>query len=154
MKSPRIIAYLALLSLLSAMPSYSEEAEKGWIYAPTEKIGARLEDWIEYYGSDYSIANLENFKNRHTGDPMVALWATDGSTTAKFLINLVTNEHFLTDVESVSEKFLTELGIDEVPLDEQGNADLSDHWDAGANRLRVNRESTGHFGAVWTYYWD
>jgi hypothetical protein len=70
------------------------------------------------------------------------------------MINLVTNEHFLTEVESVSEKFLTDLGIDKVPLDEQGNADVSDHWDAGTNRLRVNRENNGHFGAVWNYYWD
>ena len=136
------------------MPSFSDEAEKGWIYAPTEKIGSRLENWIEYYGSDYSIVELKNFQNKHTGDPMIAFWVTDGSTTAKFMINLVTNEHFLTDVESVSEKFLTELEIDKVPLDEQGNADHNDHWDAGANRLRVNRESSGHFGAVWNYYWD
>lgn len=154
MKLSLIVASLALLSLLGAVPSYTEEAEKGWIHAPTEKIGSRLEDWIEFYGSDYSIKELKNFKNKHTGDLMIAFWITDGSTTAKFMINLVTNEQFLTEVESVSEKFLTKLGIDKVPLDEHGNADLNDHWDAGANRLRVNRESSGHFGAVWNYYWD
>ena len=154
MKLSIFVACIALLGLLSPMPSYSDEAEKAWIYAPTEKIGSRLEDWIEYYESDYSMSEPKNFKNRHNGDPMVAFWITDGSTTAKFMINLVTNEHFLTDVESVSERFLAEMGIDKVPLDKHGNAYLNDYWDAGTNRLRVNRESSGHFGAVWNYYWD
>ncbi len=143
-----------ILGLTFTQTSFSDDSEKSWLYAPTEKIGSRVEDWIEYYGSGYSIQELKSFKNNHTGDPMVSFWVTDGFTTAKFMVNLVTNDHFLTEVESVSEKFLIELGIDKIQLDEHGNAQLEDHWDAGLNRLRVRKEGEDHFGAVWNYYWD
>jgi hypothetical protein len=125
-----------------------------WVNGPRDKVGPSLADWITLFSDDYTIEQLGSSRNVHTGQPLVTFWITDGSTTAHFMVNLVTNDQFLIEVESVSPRFLKMLRIDLIPVDENGNALLEDSWDAGTNRLRVRRIGDQEFGAVWNYYWD
>ena len=154
MKPAVLLVCLFMISCAAAESEVDDEAKRAWIDAPKERVGVRLEDWVTYLGSDYSIDEPSAFKNRHTGEPMAVLWLSNGKTEARFMVNLTTNEHFLVVVQSASPEFLQEMGVTEVPIDEGEEIRLTDDWDAGQNELNVQLTDKGRLAAIWIYYWD
>ena len=154
MKSVLVCAILLSIGLASAGPETESARSEAWTEAPRDKVGARLEDWLGLFGSDYAIEEISSFRNLHTGDPMVSFQTTNGSTSVWFSVNLVTNDHYMTRVVSTSQEFMQLLGIREVLVDGTGDLELQHCWDAGCNNLRLQTDDSGGLSAVWDYYWD
>lgn len=123
------------------------------VEAPRSQVGTSVMDWVNYFGDNYAITGIDSVKG-HGDVPILRFWITDGNTTARFGIDLSTNRHMLIEVQSVSPRFLEFVGVTDLELDSNGNAVVEQCRDAGCDKLRVNREPSGHFGAVWDYYWD
>ena len=148
------LSIIALTVLGLGVANSTHEETQAAIDAPLTKVGKDLASWVQYFGDDYKIVDLDTSKNLHNSDPMVSFWITDGFTTVRFAINLVTNDQYISEIESVSGALLDYLEIDRLPFDSNGNVELERCWDAGCNRLRVHREQSGRLGAVWNYYLD
>lgn len=154
MKLTVLFVSLLMIACSSTEPEADADPERFYIDAPKERVGIRVEDWIEYFGSEYSIDEPSAFKSRHTGDPMAVLWLTKGKTEARFMVNLTTNEHFLLVVQSADKDFLREMGVTEIPIDKGSELRLTDDWDAGQNELNLQMTNEGRLAAIWIYYVD
>ena len=143
-----------LLVVCGGLSAQSREQSEAWLFAPMNEIGDRLEDWVAYLGSDYTIVDSREFPNPHTRQPMAFLRISDGDTTVGFLVNLITNEHFLMAVQTYDAVLLDRLGIDEVPTGSKDAITVIDDWDAGVNQLEIVRLPDGRTVAEWVYYVD
>ena len=149
-----LAAGVALFFACGALPAQSPEQSEARLFAPMNEIGLRLEDWVAYLGPDYTIVDSRESPNPHTRHPMVFLRLSDGVTKVGFQVNLVTNDHFLMEVQSHSAEFLDKLGIDELPASPKDTITIIDDWDMGVNRLEIVRQPGGRGVAQWVYYVD
>ena len=143
------------LSLLSSPGHSSEPDQQKYIDAPRSIVGPTVADWVEFFGPEHGIVTPSASRSPHDDSPTLVFNITDGQgTTVRFAVNLISNRHMLLEVESVSQDFLTYMGVDELEYDSNGNADLSYCWDNGCNRLRVTNRHPDGYGAVWNFAWD
>lgn len=148
------LLFLTLAGAWTAQASSAAELSAEQINAPIEQVGSGLQDWLQFLGPTYELAEPKLGKNLHSGEPEVGFLITDGQTAVQFVVNLVSKAEFIVEIESVSQEFLGSMGMDEIAYDEAGNALSQDCWDGGCNELRAHRTSEGVLSAVWTYYWD
>lgn len=153
-QSIRFVAALALLATSIAGQADDHARAEAWLFAPGRVIGPRLEDWAEHFGPGYVIDEPAGHANPHTGEPMITLRIGDGDTSAVFVINLARNHHHLIAVESTSMAFLAKLGVDRIPVGDEGSVRIEDDWDFAMNDLTIEKRVDGSTRARWTYYLD
>lgn len=122
--------------------------------APARLVGKRIEDWARFLGPHYELRAVRSYRNPHTDNPWVVVTLQDQSTIASFAVDLITDEQYLTGVESSSLDFLAALGVDVRQLSAAGEHTTWDCHDGGCNSLTFKRNRAGESVAVWQYHWD
>ena len=148
--------FVSLALVFAAIAANADDHDERYamLFAPRDVIGPRLENWAEYFGTGYTLDETQAFPNPHTKQPMVGLLISHGETSATFVINLVTNEHFLVQVSSASGAFLEKMGIRQPPPGSEKPRTIVDNWDMGVNELTITRKPDGALSAEWIYYLD
>ena len=147
-------AGLALALAAGAARADDHDERYALLFGPRDVIGPRLEDWADYFGPDYVLNETRGFPNPHSKQPMVGLRMSHAGTSVTFVVNLVTNEHFMVQVSSASERFLETMGVERIRPEPGASRTVVDDWDVGLNELTITRKPDGALSAQWIYYLD
>ena len=122
--------------------------------APFTQIGGDVADWFVHLSSNYELVDLRGSKSLHWQQPTVSFGIRDEDTQIDFAVNLVTNRHMLTRIETSSTDLLETLGVVLEELDTSAPKTWCVCADATCDSLRLERSPSGAFVARWTKGWD